>query len=64
MNLAMQLTLDGLVRALKYKAGDLAEKVERRYPSQGDNAVATVSMRPVREWRQVLGEDCHDSRGR
>ena len=64
MNLAMRLTLDGLVRALKYKAGDLADSVERRYPSQRDNAVAMVSMRPVREWRQVSGEDCHDSRGR
>jgi hypothetical protein len=64
MNLAMELTLDGLVRALKYKAGDLAQTAQRRYPSRGDNAVATVSMRPVREWRQVSGEDCHDSRGR
>lgn len=62
MNLAMRLTLDGLVRALKYKAGDLAETAQRRYPSQGDDAVAMASMRLVRE-RQVSGGDCHDSRG-
>ena len=63
MNLAMQLTLDGLVRALKYKAGDLAETAQRRYPSQGDKAVRTGCLRPVCE-RRELGKDCHDSRGR
>ena len=63
MNLAMQLTLDGLVRALKYEAGDLAEAAERRYPSQGNKAVRNGSLRPSCEQLDVSGEHCHDSRG-
>ncbi len=31
MNLAIRLTLDGLIRALKWKEHDLAEGAERRY---------------------------------
>ena len=64
MYLAMRLTFDGLVRALNYQAGDLAETAQRRYPLQGDDAVATASMRLVRERLDASGEHYHDSRGR
>ena len=63
MNLAMELTLDGLVRALRYKAADLAETAQRRYPSLGNDAAQNDCLRPVCE-RRELGKDCHDSRGR
>lgn len=35
MNLTIQMTLDGLVRALRWKAHDLAEDVEQRYFQSG-----------------------------
>lgn len=62
MNLAIRLTLDGLVRALTRNVCDLAEPAQQRYPSQGDNAARTVYSRSERE-RGELGKDCHDSRG-
>ncbi len=36
MNLAMAITLDGLVRALRWKAHDLAESIENGYAGSRD----------------------------
>ena len=40
MNLTISLTLDGLVRALRWREHDLAENVQRRYlpPGNADEA--------------------------
>lgn len=40
MKLAMALTLDGLVRAMRWKAHDLAEAVEGGYARQKDDRAA------------------------
>lgn len=60
MNLVMRLTLDGLVRALKSKAHDLAEDAERRYPPGGDVALGDDVGRQPRRRPEKLGEHRDD----
>jgi hypothetical protein len=64
MNLAIRLTLDGLVRALKWSAHNLAEGTEQRYrPRQTANRREGAPRRPSRRMR-TTGEDHHDRAGR
>jgi hypothetical protein len=46
MNITMALTLDGLVRALRWKAHDLADGVEEGYPASGRSAPREPSAHP------------------
>jgi hypothetical protein len=53
VNLAIKLTLDGLVKALRWKAHDLAESAERRYlPRETDGAARRPVKRPTRTREQ------------
>lgn len=56
MKLAMALTLDGLVRAMRWKAHDLAEAVEGGYARQQDDRATPT---PADETRRE-----HDERRR
>jgi hypothetical protein len=61
VNLAIKLTLDGLVKALRWKAHDLAEGAERRYlprEAVADGAVGRLMKRPTR-----TREQSHDVSG-
>lgn len=57
MKLAMEVTLDGLVRALRWKTHDLAEGVERGYASNEQVQGAQRPMRREDALRQARGED-------
>jgi hypothetical protein len=60
VNLTIKLTLDGLVRALRWKAHDLAERTERRYlPREGTGGAA---RRPVKRPTETR-EEAHDGSG-
>jgi len=64
MNMAMTITLDGLVRALRWKEHDLAERIERDYAGRGNRSITAGSgdaSKPARQ--QVEGVD-DDRRGR
>ena len=52
MKLAMSLTLDGLVRALRWKAHDLAEALEEAYFDDRD----TPSMNRQARYRTVVAQ--------
>jgi hypothetical protein len=61
MNLTMTITLDGLIRALRWKEHDLAERIERGY-ARGD--ALSIPPRPEpRENDRARGDD-DDRRGR
>jgi hypothetical protein len=59
MKLAMTMTLDGLLRALRWHAHDLAESLEEGYPSQ-DTAPAAAGSRQMRR----RGGEVDDDRSR
>ena len=61
MNLAMTMTLDGLVRALRWKAHDLAESLERGYAADSGGS-ATAERRQEPQERTRGADD--DRRGR
>jgi hypothetical protein len=46
MNITMAMTLDGLVRALRWKAHDLADGVEEDYSMSRSSASAEPPARP------------------
>lgn len=52
MKLAMKLTLDGLVRGLRWKAHTLAEDAEQRYRPQVRTPIAKEGARAARRMRQ------------
>ena len=52
MKLAMRLTLDGLVRGLRWKAHTLAEEAEQRYRPQVRIAVARERAGAARRMRE------------
>jgi hypothetical protein len=52
MKLAMRLTLDGLVRGLRWKAHALAEDAEQRYRQRVRAATAKERASAVRRMRQ------------
>ena len=52
MKLAMRLTLDGLVRGLRWKAHTLAEEAEQRYRPQVRIAVARERATAARRMRE------------
>jgi hypothetical protein len=60
MNLTMTVTLDGLIRALRWKEHDLVEKIERRAARRD---VSTSSVPAPRRSDSAM-EDDDDSRGR
>jgi hypothetical protein len=59
MKLAMKLTLDGLVRGLRWKAHALAVDAEQRYRPQARTATAKERGKAARRMRQS-----HDRPGR
>ncbi len=61
MNLAMAMTLDGLIRALRWKEHDLAERIEGGYAGHGASSIPPRSV--PREIEPVKGDD-DDRRGR
>jgi hypothetical protein len=61
MNLTMTLTLDGLIRALRWKEHDLAETIERGYARR--HALSISPRTAPRETERVTGDD-DDRRGR
>jgi hypothetical protein len=63
VNLAIKLTLGGLVRALRWKAHDLAEGVERRYlPPETVAGLDGAARRPVTRPTRTR-EQGHDGSG-
>jgi hypothetical protein len=61
MNMTMSITLDGLIRALRWKEHDLAETIERGYAR---SHAPSISPRTApRETERVTGDD-DDRRGR
>lgn len=50
MNMSIALTLDGLLRALRWKGHELAEQIEFRRPEQPRNA---DQMKEVRDDRSL-----------
>ena len=60
MNLTMTMTLDGLIRALRWKEHDLAERIERGY-ARGD--ALSIPRSEPRETDLARGND-DDRRGR
>jgi hypothetical protein len=52
MKLAMRLTLDGLVRGLRWKVHTLAEDAEQRYRPQARIPIAKERARATRRMRQ------------
>lgn len=62
MKLAMQLTLDGLVRTLRQSADRLADEIERNGPGQGD--VSFGQPRRPREPRSRSPQEDDDERTR
>lgn len=60
MNLVMRLTLDGLVRALRSTAHDLAEDAERRYRPGGDVALGDDFIRQPPRRPEKPGEHRDD----
>jgi hypothetical protein len=61
MNLTMTMTLDGLIRALRWKEHDLAERIEAGYARH--NASSTALRSVPREPDRARGND-DDRRGR
>jgi hypothetical protein len=61
MNLTISLTLDGLVRALRWREHDLAEKAERRYLPPGNADEADDIERPISR-RSRMTREHHDDR--
>ncbi len=62
MNLSFKVTLDGLLRALRWQVHDLAEGVERQY---GDDAGSGRAVRPARRdkaWKHAWEADDDRSR--
>lgn len=57
MNLAARLTLDGLIRALRWQAHALAEDVERGYGPGGRDDPADKERRPPRARRPKETDD-------
>ena len=55
MNLTMAITLDGLVRALRWKAHDLAEGVEEGYVGGGSPVARDLPSHPEATSRQAGG---------
>ncbi|MGB3389817.1 MAG: hypothetical protein WBA88_17735 [Pseudaminobacter sp.] len=45
MNLAMTMTLDGLIRALRWRAHELAEEIERGYREDTRSAIVGRAAR-------------------
>lgn len=60
MNLTMTVTLDGLIRALRWKEHDLAEKIERR-AARRDSSISSL---PKPRRLDSAMEDEDDRRGR
>jgi hypothetical protein len=59
MNLTMTMTLDGLIRALRWKEHDLAERIEARYA----RGASSIPSRPApREADRAKGDDDDRSR--
>ncbi len=56
MKLAMSLTLDGLVRALRWKAHDLAEALEEAYLDDRDTPQRDIQTRRLTAAEQARGE--------
>ncbi len=63
MKLAMSLTLDGLVRALRWKAHDLAEALEEAYFDERDTPSTNRQRRYLTAVAQAKGEGDDFSRG-
>jgi hypothetical protein len=64
MNLAIKLTLDGLVKALRWKAHDLAEGAERRYLPRETVAGKDDNARRQDKRPTKMREQGHDGSGR
>ncbi|SFK56907.1 hypothetical protein SAMN04488498_108128 [Mesorhizobium albiziae] len=62
MKLGIRLTLDGLVKALKWKAYALAENGEYRYRPR--RTAAEKSAQRPRKRPLISGEDSNDRAGR
>lgn len=63
MKLAMSLTLDGLVRALRWKAHDLAEALEEAYLDDSDRPSVNRQVRYRTVLTQARGEGDDIGRG-
>jgi hypothetical protein len=61
MNLTISLTLDGLVRALRWREHDLAENVQRRYLPPGNADEADDIEQPISR-RSRMTREHHDDR--
>jgi hypothetical protein len=61
MNLTMTITLDGLIRALRWKEHDLAERIERGYARPD---VPSMPRRPVPRGSDLARRDDDDRGGR
>jgi hypothetical protein len=62
VNPAIKLTLEGLIRALRWKAHDLAERTERRYlprDRRGNRGYVVTAQ----ETAERNGEQGHDGSG-
>ncbi len=65
MNLAMIMTLDGLIRALRAKEHDLAERIEQNYARRSDASdVAAPASRRLKPAAGPMRGDDDDRRGR
>lgn len=62
MNVTMKLTLDGLKRALRWKAHELAEDIEQGY--RGDVAGISAEVPPTRGTPRTIRERNDDRPGR
>jgi hypothetical protein len=60
MNMAMTITLDGLVRALRWKEHDLAERIERDYAGRDNRSITAGSEahgKPARQQAEGVNDD-------
>lgn len=57
MNLAMTMTMDGLIRALRWQAHDLAENLEQEYSRSGRAAATNGHARRAEAPARAGGKD-------